>query len=35
VPANELIKVDYNNAWAAENRKRIVSAWEDMLLDVQ
>jgi len=35
VPANELIRVDYNNAWAAENRKRIVSAWEDMLLDVQ
>ena len=35
VPANELIRVDYNNAGAAENRKRIVSAWEDMLLDVQ
>jgi len=29
------VRVKYNNAWAAENRKRIVSAWEDMLLDVQ
>ena len=35
LPVNEIVRVDYNNVWAAENRKRIVSAWEDLLLDVQ
>ena len=35
LPVSDIVRVNYNNAWAAENRKRIVSAWEDMLLDVQ
>ena len=35
LPVNEIVRVDYNNVWAAENRKRIVTAWEDLLLDVQ
>lgn len=35
LPVNEIVRVAYDNVWAAENRKRIVSAWEDLLLDVQ
>ena len=35
LPVSDIVRVNYNNAWAAENRKRIVSAWEDMMLDVQ
>ena len=35
LPVSDIVRVNYNNAWAAENRKRIVSAWEDMLLEVQ
>ena len=35
LPVNEIVRVNYNNVWAAENRKRIVSAWEDMMLDVE
>ena len=35
LPVNEIVRVAYDNVWAAENRKRIVTAWEDLLLDVQ
>jgi iron(III) transport system substrate-binding protein len=32
---SELPSVGYDGAWAAENRKALVSAWEDLVLDVQ
>ena len=35
LPVSEIVRVAYDNVWAAENRKRIVTAWEDLLLDVQ
>ena len=35
LPVSDIVRVNYNNVWAAENRKRIVSAWEEMLLDVE
>ena len=35
LPVNEIVRVNYDNVWAAENRKRIVSAWEEVMLDVQ
>ena len=35
LPVSDIVRINYNNVWAAENRKRIVTAWEDMMLDVQ
>lgn len=34
-PVSELPSVGYDGAWAAENRKKLVAQWEDLLLDVQ
>ncbi len=31
----DLVAVDYDFAWAAENRERIVNTWSDLVLDVQ
>jgi iron(III) transport system substrate-binding protein len=31
----EVNSVGYDSAWAAENRQRLVKAWQDMVLDVQ
>lgn len=35
VALDDVNSVGYNAAWAADNRKRIVQAWGDMVLDVQ
>lgn len=35
VPLDEVNSVGYDGAWAAENRARLVEAWQDMVLDVQ
>ena len=32
---SELPSVGYDGAWAAENRKILVSAWEDLVLDIE
>jgi iron(III) transport system substrate-binding protein len=32
---SELPSVGYDGAWAAENRKALVSAWEDLVLDLE
>ena len=35
IPLPEVNSVGYDSAWAADNRKRLVDAWKDMVLDVQ
>lgn len=35
LPLAEVNSVGYDSAWAAENRARLVAAWQDMVLDVQ
>ncbi len=35
VPLPEVNSVGYDAAWAADNRARLVEAWQDMVLDVQ
>lgn len=35
LPLAEVNSVGYDSAWAAENRARLVEAWQDMVLDVQ
>ena len=35
LPLTEVNSVGYDSAWAAENRARLVEAWQDMVLDVQ
>lgn len=35
LPLNEVNSVGYDSQWAADNRKRLVEAWQDMVLDVQ
>ena len=34
-PLADIKAVDYDLGWAASNRKRLISAWSDMVLDVQ
>lgn len=34
-PLADFATIDYDGAWAAENRKRLVGLWSDMLLEVQ
>jgi iron(III) transport system substrate-binding protein len=34
-PLPEVNSVGYDAAWAADNRERLVEAWQDMVLDVQ
>lgn len=35
IPLPEVNSVGYDSAWAADNRKRLVDAWKDLVLDVQ
>lgn len=35
LPLAKVNSVGYDSAWAAENRARLVAAWQDMVLDVQ
>lgn len=35
LPLGDVNSVGYDSAWAAENRERLVDAWQDMVLDVQ
>lgn len=34
-PLTEIKAIEYDAGWAAENRERLVKAWNDMLLEVQ
>jgi iron(III) transport system substrate-binding protein len=34
-PMGDFAAIDYDSTWAAENRKRLVGLWGDMLLEVQ
>jgi iron(III) transport system substrate-binding protein len=35
LPLGDVNSVGYDGAWAADNRARLVEAWQDMVLDVQ
>lgn len=35
LPLGDVNSVGYDSGWAAENRARLVDAWQDMVLDVQ
>ncbi|MFN3825826.1 MAG: extracellular solute-binding protein [Pseudorhodobacter sp.] len=35
VPLSEIVAVDYDFGWAAQERERLMATWSDMVLDIQ